>query len=107
MNAKQEFLGHIGTRIVKCAIIRIGDIYMDEDVITNLLPVGASSTQSETFLQSIDRNYNNGYGTQELFGTIWYTDGTWSSRGEYDGSEWWEHHKCPDIPKELQQKQYL
>jgi hypothetical protein len=28
-------------------------------------------------------------------------DGTWSERGEYDGSEWWNYQKCPDIPSEL------
>lgn len=42
--------------------------------------------------------YDNGYGGQELFGTIWYADGTWSSREEYDGSEWWRHNKCPKLP---------
>jgi len=42
--------------------------------------------------------YDSGYGGQEVFGTIWYVDGTWSDRGEYDGSEWYEYHKCPDIP---------
>ncbi len=40
-------------------------------------------------------NYNNGYGGQELFGTIVFKDGTWLERGEYDGSEWWEHRKLP------------
>lgn len=44
-------------------------------------------------LASID--YDNGYGSQELFGTIVFKDGTWLERGEYDGSEWWEHHKLP------------
>ena len=40
-------------------------------------------------------NYDNGYGGQELFGTIVFKDGTWLERGEYDGSEWWEHRKLP------------
>lgn len=40
-------------------------------------------------------NYDNGYGGQELFGTIVLKDGTWLERGEYDGSEWWEHRKLP------------
>lgn len=42
-------------------------------------------------------NYDNGYGGQELFGTIVYKDGTWLERGEYDGSEWWE---CRQLPTE-------
>lgn len=39
--------------------------------------------------------YDNGYGGQELYGVITFTDGTWLSRGEYDGSEWWEYNKLP------------
>ena len=45
--------------------------------------------------------YDNGFGGQELFGTIWYTDGTWADRGEYDGSEWWQNNVCPIVPEEL------
>ena len=45
------------------------------------------------------REYDNGFGGQRFFGTIWYADGTWSTRGEYDGSEWWEYNKCPPLPK--------
>jgi hypothetical protein len=45
-------------------------------------------------------DYYSGYGGQTLFGTIWYTDGTWSTRGEYDGSEWWDHKTRPDVPKQ-------
>jgi hypothetical protein len=31
---------------------------------------------------------------------VWLDDGTWLSRGEYDGSEWWEHNQLPTIPYE-------
>lgn len=48
------------------------------------------------FMKSID--YDNGYGGQMLFGTIWLADGTRIERGEYDGSEWWEHVVKPSIP---------
>ena len=34
-------------------------------------------------LPDIDKEYDDGYGGQELYGTIWYKDGTWSTRGEY------------------------
>lgn len=44
-------------------------------------------------LAAID--YDEGYGSQELFGTIVFKDNTWLERGEYDGSEWWEHRKLP------------
>jgi hypothetical protein len=99
MNAKKEFLEHIGSRTVKCAAIlidTIGNHISEPDVIANLLP---EYTQEDfkQFIKKLDVNYNDGYGGQELYGTIWYTDGTWSTRGEYDGSEWWEFHKCPEI----------
>jgi hypothetical protein len=65
------------------------------------LVVGHDSQALEEFLRALDFEYDSGYGTQELFGTVWLSDGTWLSRGEYDGSEWWEHNKIPDIPEEL------
>lgn len=47
--------------------------------------------------------YNNGYGSQLLYGTIWMKDGTWFDRGEYDGSEWWEYRRRPEIPENLKE----
>ena len=46
-------------------------------------------------LQRLDIEYNSGFGGQELFGIIKFKDGTWATRGEYDGSEWWEYNKPP------------
>jgi len=37
------------------------------------------------------KEYNNDYGSQELFGLILMSDRSWFEREEYDGSEWWEH----------------
>ncbi len=59
----------------------------------------------ELFLQQLDFEYYSGYGAQYLHGTIWLTDGRWLTRGEYDGSEWWELHAYPDIPEELKRGQ--
>ncbi len=106
MNAKEEFIYHTAGKIVKCATVQFDYDWCDEDdeydesVIYNL-PVGYTPEEYEAFLQSIDRVYDNGYGGQELFGTIWYENGTWSDREEYDGSEWWEYHICRDIPDYL------
>jgi hypothetical protein len=109
-NAKQEFLSHIGhsgvqvQREVLCAIIQKGDDYGDDDEIierTFTLTTGYSKEDWSDFLNKLDFMYDSGYGGQELFGTIWYTDGTWSERGEYDGSEWWNYQKCPDIPENV------
>tara|TARA_Y100000592_G_C5220665_1_gene199298 strand:+ start:152 stop:526 length:375 start_codon:yes stop_codon:yes gene_type:complete len=56
-----------------------------------------TDSEYNKFMIAIDQNYNSGYGTQELSGVLWFTDGTWATRGEYDGSEWWEHHVRPDF----------
>ena len=104
MNAKEEFLVHIKDRIVKCAWITFGDNdWRDEEDQSSPIELKVNFTQLDFqhFLNSINQEYHAGFGGQELFGTIWYTDGTWSERGEYDGSEWWEHHICPKIPERL------
>jgi hypothetical protein len=103
MNAKVEFLSHIGSRKVLCAKIQKGDDYDDDSKVFNLT-TGSTEEDRTQFLTDIDFNYDSGYGSQNLFGTIWYEDGTWSERGEYDGSEWWVHHECPNIPVELDRK---
>lgn len=43
-------------------------------------------------------NYDNGYGLQEVAEdlVILMKDGTWFDRGEYDGAEWWRHHRHPE-----------
>ncbi len=46
-------------------------------------------------LALLDKEYDDGYGGQELSGTIVFKDGTWLSRGEYDGSEWWDYNTMP------------
>ena len=46
-------------------------------------------------IADLDFEYDDGYGGQVLFGYIIFKDGTWLSRGEYDGSEWWEYNKTP------------
>ena len=39
------------------------------------------------------KDYDSGYGIQLVIPTllIILPDGTWLERGEYDGSEWWNH----------------
>jgi hypothetical protein len=99
MNAKEEFLGHIEDREVRCAIIRkevfTGTSY--EFIVKGKLRPNYTQKEYESFLKDIDFEYDSGYGCQELDGVIWYKDlNTWSERGEYDGSEWWEYKSCPD-----------
>lgn len=48
-----------------------------------------------------DVNYDNDFGERELFGTVYLRDSennpVWLTRGEYDGSEWWDVNRIPDI----------
>ena len=47
-------------------------------------------------IEPLDFNYNDGYGSQEIFGFIVFKDKSWLARREYDGSEWWEYFKTPE-----------
>jgi hypothetical protein len=104
-NCKDEFIREIANRDVLCAEISHGDdSWRDEDddaVEKARLIIGHTPEDFENFLKAIDYEYDSGYGGQEVFGYIWYKDGTWSERGEYDGSEWWEYKSCPEIPTTL------
>lgn len=44
--------------------------------------------------------YHNGFGRPEIPGDfiIALKDGSWFSRGEYDGSEWWQYNSRPQKP---------
>ena len=42
--------------------------------------------------------YDDGYGGQEVPNIcIIFRDKSWLSRGEYDGSEWWDYNHTPEI----------
>lgn len=55
-----------------------------------------------SFLEGLRFNYDDSYGWQELYGVVWFKDGSWLEREEYDGSEWWTLKQTPAIPKMLQ-----
>ncbi len=88
INAKEEILEEVGEKEVDLVRIVLGESYYEERrqiVEGELVEV----------LPRLDFNYYSGHGSQYLYGYIWYKDGTWSERGEYDGSEWWEHKERP------------
>lgn len=99
MNAREEFLEHIKDRPrVVCAVVEEERDWRTMDSIATLYE-GYNTKEWETFLEALgSHDYDEGYGGQNLFGNIWYEDGTYSDRGEYDGSEWWEYHKAPPKP---------
>jgi hypothetical protein len=113
-NAKKELLGFLeGKANIKCATLSdydkvYSDLYPEDydeefdgarkDIV---LKVDFSESEYNKFLDQLYFDYQSGFGRQNLFGTIWLADGTWCTRGEYDGSEWWIHNTMPAIPKEL------
>jgi hypothetical protein len=98
-NAKKELLKELeGKARVKCAWIN--HFIRQKKDLNIALKVNYTIDEYEAFLKALDFKYDNGYGGQQLSGEIWLDDGTWMERGEYDGSEWWEHRICPDIPEE-------
>lgn len=115
MNAKEELVAQLdriravrknSSISIKCATITKGRDYWEE-VEKNIynLKEGYSLEEYKNFLDALNYEYDNGYGGQELYGTVWLTEeNTWLSRGEYDGSEWWEYNRCPSIPEELKRE---
>jgi len=99
MNCKAEFLEEILGKEVLCAIIE--DIFVYDKTKYFFLKLNYTIEDFNIFLASIDFEYDEGYGSQHIEGTIFYKDNTWSERLEYDGSEWWSYKKFPEIPKEL------
>jgi len=63
------------------------------------LPMNFTSEEEAAFWAFLDTDYDAGFGGQELFGTIWLSDGSWLERHEYDGQEWWTLKKRPPIPR--------
>lgn len=101
-NAREEMLRLLKGKEIKCAEIINGGQWGEEDELKNIiLKVGHNEEDYAKFLNDLDFEYDDGYGGQELFGTVWFKDNTWAERGEYDGSEWWEIHSLPDIPSKL------
>ena len=108
-NAKEELLSILDRTesVVKCAYIKRdmgywddADAYVAEEPI--LIREEYTPAEYEAFLEKLNFEYDAGYGGQELYGMVWLMKpNTWLSRGEYDGSEWWEYNECPPVPDEL------
>jgi hypothetical protein len=101
MNCKDEFLKETLGKIILCATLRECHYSIDKPRIF-ILKKNYSSNDLHSFLKTLDFEYYEDFGSQFIDGTIWYTDGTWSDRCEYDGSEWWEYRHVPEIPIECQ-----
>jgi len=94
INAKKEFIEITKGFKIIAAYISF-DTWKDSDVI-KLNPL-YSDNEYDIFIKNMDREYDDGYGSQNLFGTIYCEDNVWMTRVEYDGSEWWIINKCPNM----------
>ena len=95
INARQEFTIEITGKTVIAAVIHHEEAYIIK--CTAILFPRYTSDEYETFFNSLNFDYDSGYGGQELFGVIWYADSTWSERYEYDGKECWIHREYPNV----------
>ena len=89
INAKDELLEHVEGRVVEFVRIAYRKSYDERP-----LCIDGSLDDS---IKILDFYYDDGLGSQELFGFVLYSDGTWSEREEHDGSEWWVHREPPTI----------
>lgn len=107
-NAKKEFLEAIENKAkVLCAWIGMYATYdYDNEGKTKYkklfeLKTKYNEDDLNSFLELLNFDYDDGYGCQELYGYVWFDDGTWLDRYEYDGSEYWKYNKLENIPNKL------
>ena len=107
-NAKNELrrvlkANNVSIKEIIAADIVYGLFFTEQADKAIKLSVGATKEDRKVFWEMLDFDYHDGYGAQNLFGTVWLTEGRWLTRGEYDGSEWWDFHSYPPIPPHLTQ----
>ena len=89
VNAKEELLMELQGAGLKADNIKAYRVeFLGEDL---------KGTDPESLLSFLDKEYDRGYGCQELYGKVLLDNGTWLERGEYDGSEWWDHMVPPTV----------
>jgi len=99
-NAKEEFLEHIEDKgKIICAKIGV-EKYIEYFYEEKILKDNYTKKEYDDFLDSLNFTYDAGFGGQILFGKILF-ENSYSDRGEYDGSEWWDNHKMPSIEEVL------
>ena len=81
------------------------DNYGPEDIVYIGVGRNYACTWDE-FKELADFDYDSGWGSAKINTglVIRFDDGTWLSRGEYDGSEWWEWNYVPEIPEKVPRK---
>lgn len=83
---------------IKAANLSVGDGFTERPTAYTLYPDHSGDEYTAFLEQLATLDYDNGFGSQELHGYVWFTDGTWAERREYDGSEWWVRVTKPAFP---------
>ena len=78
-------------------------IWIDEPIFDKIITLKENWNNDEwlAFLEGLRFNYDDGFGSQHLFGVVWFKDGSWLERTEYNGSEGWVFKRTPDVPQVL------
>ncbi len=92
MNARIELQNILQSGVILIA----ANVTLTEE--TFILYKDHSKEDIQDFWSFLDREYDQGYGEQQLTGYVWLSDGSWLQRQSYDGSEYWIHNKIPTIP---------
>lgn len=104
MIARAELIADIDDMTVKCARIKYKgyDWHARKSMPAQWFTLRVNHTPEEyaAFLDALNFEYDNSYGYQHIYGVVWFADGTWLDREEYDGAEWWSHRVVPDIDPE-------
>ena len=104
-NAKEELQKHLqdcetdNRKLIAACVYRLESKQYNVKKLHIELYADHTQEELENFWNALDFLYDDGYGRQFLTGNLWFSDGTWSDRREYDGSEWWEHHAVPSLPQ--------
>jgi hypothetical protein len=102
-NLREEVIEVTKNEVIRCAEIKV---MIDYDTYENYdLHLNHTTDELESYLNSLNLEYDSGYGTQHVYGTIWLENGSWLERSEYDGSEHWRYVTEPTIPNKLRVKQ--
>jgi len=86
------------TNLLTETLVTLEDGGFTESDVDFVTDGSASCSWDEFAKQAAGYNYDSGYGSQEVNESLAVVmkDGTWFSRGEYDGSEWWQYNTVPN-----------
>lgn len=105
VNAKEELLRWVNGNIFRnktpktikwARIYRLAQDPEDDNDYIELRP-DHTEEEYKTFLEWLNFWYDDGYGMQEVGGTVMFTDNTWLYRYEYDGAECWRMASVPEF----------